>query len=363
MDKLSKKRNLDSMDSVSSDDDEPDTKTRKRQGDDSMMVACPPCNSDLNNDDLEFKIQFNLLNDLTDMIEIFANIDSNSNTYGIKVDVVNTNDLEGIMMSYEKESLIGVGRLECKVHHVNTDANAKTTFLVNISKFRDMIKGFPHQYILTIYKLKKDNKIKLRGQLPECEREIDEYEISEICSSEADMETNAAYMNTIKFAFRMRIPTNVLKGRLMNAKRLDVNIVQFSLEGLSNDGDSTIFRIWGRTSSGESVNTMTRISKTSEENGDVIYTNVKSKSDERFESGLIQQDAALYDTQTLLNAIKNMRQEKILLCFGTFERYCPTSEMMVKEEDVKPILIEMRFCGKSSWIRIMNSALRDDVDD
>ena len=304
-------------------------------------------------ENLCFSLRFNMLNDFSQLIEIFSNIDPNSSNNGVKFDVVNNADFQGIMVSSQRSetSIIGVGSVECIVEYLDASKDSNTCFLVNIAKLKIMIRNLPTDNLFYIKKFANSNKIGLESRSPNPDDNTKQTGMmSEMENINGEDNDHTNFFGKMRFPFHILVDGQAMREYLRKLKDLNNNIVIFTIEGVASSTDCSIFRMLGEDNEKDCALGFERSLYKGDDEGDIVYCTREGSVPKG--SHVLQ--SVQYNTHQILDIIKNMKPSKLRVAFGKYQYYNDELEAMCdSEEGQDPLFIELKLGGTSSWVRFL----------
>lgn len=305
------------------------------------------------NEGLCFSLRFNMLNDFSQLIEIFSNIDPNSSNNAIKFDVVNNGEFQGIMVSSQRSetSIIGVGSVECIVEYLDASKDSNSCFMINIAKLKIMIRNLPTDNLFYIKKFANSQKIGIESRSPNPDDSTKQTGmLSEMENINGDDNSHTNFFATMRFPFHILLDGQAMREYLRKLKDLNNNIVIFTIEGVSSSKDCSIFRMMGEDNEKDCALGFERSLFKGEDDGDIVYCTREGSIPK--ESHVLQ--SVQYNTHQILDIIKNMKPSKLRIAFGKYQYYSDDSNAMCdSEEGQDPLFIELKLGGTSSWVRFL----------
>lgn len=309
---------------------------------------------------LAFSLRFNQLNDFSQLIEIFANIDPNTSNNGVKFDVVNNGEFQGLMMSFQRsdQSIIGIASVECIVESLDTTEGAKSCFIINISTLQILMKCLPSENMFSIKKYRGDNKVHLSHKSPSPDNDITEtFVLTELESLQDEEDNPTAFFANMEFPFYILLQVHRLREFLRKAKATNTNNVMFSIEGVASTTDCSVFRIMGQNDDRSLGMGFDKSLVKSEDDGDIVYRAMEGAAPG---GGHVLQRVQ-YNTHQILDIIKNMKPSNLRITFGKHKFLDEATGALVNsEEGNDPLFIELRLGGSSSWVRFLLAPRVDD---
>lgn len=311
---------------------------------------------------LAFCLRFNQLNDFSQLIEIFANIDPNTSNSGVKFDVVNTADFQGLMLSFQRsdQSIIGIASVECIVEALDTAADAKSCFLINIAMLQILIKGVPSENMLHIKKFVGDNKVHLSHKSPNPDNDITEsFVLTELERLHDDGDNHTAFFANMEFPFYIVVQVIRIREYLRKAKSTNTNSVVFVTEGVGSATDCSVFRIVGQNDEQTCGLSFDKSLVKAEHEGDVVY----HAQDGGAAVGTHVLQRVSYNTHQILDIVKNMKPSTLRIAFGKHRFFNEAvGALCDSEPGSMPLFIELKLGGSSSWVRFLLAPRVDDAD-
>lgn len=309
-----------------------------------------------------FQLRFNQLNDFSQLIEIFANIDPNTSNNGVKFDVVNNDDFKGLMMSFQRsdQSIIGIASVECIVECLDTAPGAKSCFMINISTLQILMKCLPSENMLSIKKYVGDNKVHLSHKSPSPNNDITEnFVLTELESLQDEEDNHTAFFANMEFPFYILLQVHRLREFLRKAKATNVNNVLFSIEGVSSATDCSVFRIMGQNDDRSCGLGFDKSLVKGEDDGDIVYHAQEGAAPGT--SHVLQR--VQYNTHQILDIIKNMKPSNLRITFGKHKFLDDATGVLEDSaEGSNPLFIELKLGGSSSWVRFLLAPRIDDEE-
>lgn len=347
----SRKRKNDSDISDDSDEEEPTT-TRKRARD----------------EELAFELEFSCLTNFNQMISIVGNVPEIKGTsIAFEIHKKGEEGFEGVMVSHQSMAVIFYGRLSCTVVHLDDDERYHT-FTVPIKEFIGIAKNTDPSYVLTITRVKGDDKLNICAKSPDPSGTgmVERYDINE-----TDMTVDISHFRNMRFPFSLQMQTDKLRDTLNKASSLDVRKITFTLTKLSNgDSEATVIAMAGM-SDGRTVSMKVYkvLSARVDDNNETVYDydvlemppGLRNKENVKAE----KLEEAVYKTSTMLEIIKNMKkQQNVRIAFGSFDTETQDGDQVsIKDPDSKPFLLEMSLGSETAYLRFVLHNVVDDDDE
>lgn len=337
--------------------------TRKRAADVDLFDIAPPVKSACtrNTDNLCFSLNFTVLTNFNQMIEIISNVQEVRSSEHLTFDIVQdpANDFEGIMVNHTSQVLLFYGRLKCKVEYLDPNP-AYSYFRVPIKRFIALVTNIDPSYTLTICKYKDDTaKLCLIASSPDQSGAamLEEFWLREVVADEAA--TASDYLQNLTFVNSIQMPSAKLKHMLARAERTEVGMVEFVMESVYNGSGSEsvmMFSVKGDNDTRDAgVNYTKMLSVQRDENGKSVHEYdvreappwyAAAKGNTRVIA------SACYPTKLLHEVIKNMKAQSVLIAFGEFSFRDESGEVRV-DKKTRPCLIDLSLGSATCYLRFL----------